>query len=362
MLEKKKVVFISNNHPPKIDGVGDYTYQLGKALSGTTEVVYLNRQSLGIDHWTFSNLYKTLARLKNIKPDLISLQYVPFGFHSKGLPFSLLFFWMLLKIRGYSLQVTFHEVAIGFNANSIRQSFAALAQRIIAWSLCLLSNHVFTSVGLYYRMLIPFNKKTKQVYIGANFLESSKSLKPTLGIQIIIFNNRINDGFLDAIASLKKSDILFKCSGIGKIDPKQRLYLAQRIVQLALSEDVNMITNSDQSAITDYLYWGDIYVQPEWIDQLGNGGASLKSGVLMAAMKAGLPVLTTQGIMTDKNVLNEKSGILYYQNTGELSERLMLLCNQVNLRNSLGKAAQLFYQQNCSWEMIAEKYLKLLND
>lgn len=361
MAHKKKIVFISNNSPPVIDGVGDYTYHLGNCLSKDVEVFYLNKQTLEIHNWSICSLRQLTNKIEALKPDLVSLQYVPFGFHAKGLPFSLLIFWLFLKIKRYKLQITFHEVAIGFNKNSVRQNLAAIGQRIIAWGLCFLARDVFTSVGLYYRMLKPFNGNIKQVNIGANLFKERTTKESKQEISIVIFNNRITDEFLEAMQRLKKVvDVKFKCICIGK-QPANHVYLTKKIKDLNLFDNLKIYPQSDAETITDYLYSGDIYVQPEWTDENGNGGISLKSGVLIAAMGASLPIITKKGMMTDENLLNEGSGILFFNNADQLAESLITLCHQVNLRYSLGKSAFAFYQQNCTWDVISTKYLNLIN-
>ena len=114
-----KLVFICGSLEPGKDGVGDYVYILARELidlGHTCLLIALNDQFLETSSDSKSNLfqfnseYPALCTLrfasctnwcyksrflaeefKYFCPDLISLQYVPYSFQMKGLPFLLLF-------------------------------------------------------------------------------------------------------------------------------------------------------------------------------------------------------------------------------------------------------------------------------
>lgn len=73
---------------------------------------------------------------KVFAPDWVSLQFVPYSFHSKGLPFQLL--WMLGKLRKtipVKWHVMFHELWIGYNPQRpfFSKLVAALQQLCVKW-------------------------------------------------------------------------------------------------------------------------------------------------------------------------------------------------------------------------------------
>lgn len=358
---RKKIVFISNKFPPAIDGVADYTFLLGKELEKENEVYYLNSASLEIEKWNYIGLKKAYQQIKVIKPNLISLQYVPFSFHPKGLPFDLCFFWILLRLKGYFLQVTFHEVAIGFKYTSLRQSFGALAQRMIAWLICLFSHHVFTSVGLYYQMLKPFNKNTRQVFIGSNLPVISNQHKKDK-TTICSFNNRINKPLLEALSKLAALNYRFKLIGIGKMSDSLRKELENTIELFKLQPFVELQKPADAAHLALELAQSDIYVQLEWVNEKREGGISLKSGALMAAMANQLPIISTFGKMTDLNLLNENSGVICIDYANPILDKLRNLIDDSEYRQRLGSNSRNFYLKNCTWDIIANHYHQLIHD
>ena len=107
-----KIAFLCFSLEPGRDGVGDYTLRLVKELIGIGHHVYLIALK---DRWidelilettgTSDSAYTILRipslwdekkqfriakeHINKFDPDWISLQYVIFGFHPKGLPFGL---------------------------------------------------------------------------------------------------------------------------------------------------------------------------------------------------------------------------------------------------------------------------------
>jgi len=150
-----KIVFICGSLEPGRDGVGDYVYRLA------TELMQQEHQAIGIainDHHvsqeTLSNSQQvngkafSIIRLPSIwpankrfslarqwidqfDPDWLSLQFVPFSFHSKGIPYDL--DKRLLKLgRGYKWHLMVHELWVGMDQKAlIKHVWWGKAQRYI---------------------------------------------------------------------------------------------------------------------------------------------------------------------------------------------------------------------------------------
>ena len=129
------ILFICSSLEPGKDGVGDYTRKLSCALNKEghiTKIIALNDRRLGTGirkDWQYDVEGKTevlrLAeslpwqlRLRKAKelttgfnPQWISLQYVPFGYHIKGLPFD--FGSKLAQLAtGNRWHIMFHELSV----------------------------------------------------------------------------------------------------------------------------------------------------------------------------------------------------------------------------------------------------------
>jgi hypothetical protein len=149
-----KIVFLCGSLEPGKNGVGDYVNRLARQLNKrgiTVSSIALNDKF--IDNWVFENedqdqrIYKklrigqnlslneqiTIAQrwITNINPDWLSLQYVPYSFHKKGLP---LFLHKKLKNLGQGRRwhIMFHELWVGMESHSsIKLRFYGFIQRMI---------------------------------------------------------------------------------------------------------------------------------------------------------------------------------------------------------------------------------------
>lgn len=131
------VVFICGTLEPGRDGVGDYTMKLASAitkLGHTASILSLNDGYIdnNLDGGLRSNIdFVNVLRLSDriaerarcnlainwieeIRPTWLSLQFVPFSFQNKGLPFRLIS--LLKRIgKGYRWQIMFHELWVGMS-------------------------------------------------------------------------------------------------------------------------------------------------------------------------------------------------------------------------------------------------------
>lgn len=135
-----KIVFICGSLEPGCDGVGDYTRRLAGELNRQghhAAVLAINDRKIkviynGIQYiegtnvpvlripsfWTSKEQYKIATKwLVVFNPSWISLQFVPFAFHNKGLPFML---GQRLKKMGKQCHwhIMFHELWVGMNKES----------------------------------------------------------------------------------------------------------------------------------------------------------------------------------------------------------------------------------------------------
>ena len=140
MSEPLRIVFICGCIEPGRDGVGDYTRRLSAELilTGhftaiiaindvhTTEIIDDHQVQGGIRIPTLrlpslstykSRFGKAKMWLNSFDPNWISLQFVPFSFHAKGLPFALARDLSLLG-EGRKWHIMFHELWVGMDKES----------------------------------------------------------------------------------------------------------------------------------------------------------------------------------------------------------------------------------------------------
>ena len=149
-----KILFLCGSAEPGKDGVGDYTRRLcgelirrghqAQILSlcdlhskvfinqiqiiENTEVV-VNRIPIKSNYSNRLSITQFIAQ--EFTPDWISLQFVPYSFNSKGLPFWLPSF--LRKINGeHKWHVIFHELWVRRGINvSLKRNFTSIMQQFI---------------------------------------------------------------------------------------------------------------------------------------------------------------------------------------------------------------------------------------
>lgn len=177
-----KIAFLCGSLEPGRDGVGDYTRRLAGELTKQGHhavIIALNDKAANVkseEMQTIENIelpvlripfhYSSAKRfavagkwLNSFDPDWISLQYVPYSFQNKGLPFGLKS--SLRKLgEGRKWHIMFHELWIGFTKISpARHRMVGFLQEKIAASIvrCLDPKTVTTTNRLYQLLLLKNN-------------------------------------------------------------------------------------------------------------------------------------------------------------------------------------------------------------
>lgn len=117
-----RVLLVAGSYPPDQCGVGFYTEKLANALGAVEEirVGVLSTSTPGRDststsvvelvdvvhQWTFSELPRLIATIRQWKPDLVHIQYPSQGFSHPGLPS---FLPLVCRILGLRVVQTWHE-------------------------------------------------------------------------------------------------------------------------------------------------------------------------------------------------------------------------------------------------------------
>ena len=180
-----KIIFMCGSLEPGRDGVGDYSQKLADEFKKQGHKVAIiaindkytecNKEEINSENKCFLRLSskfswkirmeETRRFIESFKPDYVSLQYVPYSFHSKGLPFILIKHLKKLG-KGHSWHIMFHETWVGIKEGSpVSHTVYKFFQKKIAKSLITSLNpkHVSTSNRLYQLVL-------KEIGIDANIL------------------------------------------------------------------------------------------------------------------------------------------------------------------------------------------------
>lgn len=172
-----KLAFICGSIEQGRDGVGDYSRVLGRFLSANGYDIHIialfdhftdsviDGKEEGTGFWLFrlplkgytfeQRMHLVMDKLSQIHCDIVSLQYVPFSFHPKGLAYNMI---MLVRSIGksYFLHIMFHELWVGMaKEDSFKMKIWGWGQRqIIKWTIHISSpDFISTQLSLYKEQL-----------------------------------------------------------------------------------------------------------------------------------------------------------------------------------------------------------------
>lgn len=194
------ILFICGSLEPGRDGVGDYIRRLAYDIKRIGHNVALlaindpfitsieNNTELANDILPYFRIpsnasfkaHKSLDKwISSFNPDWISLQYVPFSFNKKGLPFGLSkYISKLISERNF--HIMFHELWIGMEENStLKYKIWGGLQKLLLKSLVrnLKPNLIHTQTKLYQLQLEKLGYKTEYLPLFSNipFVNTQKT-------------------------------------------------------------------------------------------------------------------------------------------------------------------------------------------
>ena len=153
-----RLLFFCSSLAPDRDGVGDYTRTLAGQcvrLGHECRLIALNDRFLQVGAETYENqlvgdgtlpcmrlpsLLEWSVRMKSVErwardflPDLCSLQYVPYGYHPKGLPWKLPLRLGAIFKSSVRWHIMFHEICVGLGPGApIKHRVVGAIQKRIA--------------------------------------------------------------------------------------------------------------------------------------------------------------------------------------------------------------------------------------
>ncbi len=373
------VVFVCENFPPVVCGVGDYTFQLAKEYAQNGHVVHvfckknneveaeILRGAFGkitvhaiVNNWQSKGYDTVFSEIKKIKPDWVVLQYVPYGFDFLGMPFGICRFARQIKRANFKFFVFFHEIRIGFKARP-KTFLVATAQHFIAHFLAKKADKIGTSIDWYANVLRRWQHKLTLIPIGSNiFLDKNRTKEQLLALKksifspenfvVITFGNRDLKAFLPVFDAVFEKNINLRWLICGKNDTPSVFFekknYAHRTGILPLEK------------IADYIALADVFFMPDYVSPKGDGGTCTKSGSLAAAFALEKPVIGVNGCITNELLKNDDNLILLpFDNQSEaLESELTDLMHNPDRRKRLGQNARLTFETHLDWSKIYEKY------
>lgn len=364
------IALLCNQYPPARDGVGDYTAQLASALIGQGIAVHvIYREAPGIQpvttasqhpikgEWGSASKAQVLKIVERIKPDWVSIQYVPYGFDSRGLPFFLPELVRAIRHTGVLVSVMFHEVHV--RIKGVKGRLLGVLQRQIAKELCREADRCFTSIEYYRNLLAPFRKDIRLLPVGSNIpaqailpeqrAQLRRELFPEIDCIISTFGQRDLTALFQAVSDLEAAGHklgLLICGHTMHPPVNIGFVKAQFTGYLPAPE------------ISKYLQCSDLFVLPDYVSPRGEGGSCNKSGSLAAAYAVGLPVIGTLGDM-NSSLLQHRKNIWLAGNASAatLGVAIREVLLQPALQVQLRRGSRQLHQQHLNWDHIAANFI-----
>jgi glycosyltransferase involved in cell wall biosynthesis len=371
-------------------GVSDYTYHLSRSLAekgmeicvltSSNNKVIRNIEGSSvkvlpvIKKWGFRAIPQIIREVKNINPDWVLLQYVPYMYNYYGIPVWIAILAFLLRFKNHKLVTTFHEVAIKFDVKKPKYWGIAIVQRLIAYSLCFASYKMIVSIERYRMMLGMFRKRIYRIPIGSNILQinvsnnDKKELKRKIAsdkeIIISTFGTKAawggNSIFLRAIKRyIDNFDSSIKVLFIGGTSTSLN-GLKTIAKQLNLEKYCFFTGELAASEIFFYLAVSDLFVQ---IETYSYGGISTKSCTLASAYAAGLPIIGNNGELTDNFFKDGENIILIDEKELDpltIAQKIHNALNDKTLLLKLREGSKKTYTEYLSWDRISNMYREIL--
>lgn len=338
-----KVIFICGSLEPGHDGVGDYTRRLACEFirqGNQAELIAMNDQfiqkdiegyqqdeGIGVRVLRISGSseetikFKTIENwLKNYQPDWISLQFVPFSFHPKGLPFRLAKF-LLSFGKDIRWHIMFHELWIGMHKGAGKKElFWGFFQRIAIKSLLdkIKPKMISTQSGLYKTQLMRLGYESELLPLFSNIpvMKTDLIQNQKDKLVFILFGGIHDTGApLEQFAkevkawSVKtKKPVSLKI--IGRTGKEQNIW---KKVWEEKGMEIEIIGEKPSKEISEHLQMADYGITTTVFEKVD------KSGSVAAMIEHGLNVICISGLWEPRDgyrsrdqegVLDYKEGVL----------------------------------------------------
>jgi glycosyltransferase involved in cell wall biosynthesis len=373
-----KITFLTRNYPPTVCGVGDHTFFLAQELAQkgiTVSVLCFSDQTPVqsdninvypiIKSWNTEGVSVVIDFIKKLNPHWFITQYVPHGFHPKGLPFAFSKLYLQLNRLNVPILTVFHEVKIRPEKH-LKTRILSFLQAQLADSMADKSSKIVTSIDFYKGYLTSFSHKISLVPIPSNIppIDVKDDIKQHLRIKnniadnakiICTFGDRNIENFLAAFDKLvlKHPELIWLICGKNSTP----------LHVLNSCPYIRYVGKMSAENIYQYLSLGDVFFMPDDINSVGEGGTSNKSGSLACAFSLGIPIVATKGDLNNKLLMHKKNILLTeITNTEALFEDLNKCFAMPNLALELGNNARELYNNQLQWMVVADKILAIISN
>lgn len=217
------------------------------------------------------------------------------------------------------------------------------------------SNYIKNSILNFYPNIN--SKKIAVIHGGISEIKRTAQNKKDKKIVILSVGALIPlKGHKYTIKAMKEVIKAFpNCQLIIVGEGKEKNNLVHQVNSLGLRNIVNIINFIPQEQLLELMASADIFVLPSWAEGFGL--------VYLEAMSHGIPVIGCKGQGIEDIVVHGETGFLVEpKNSEEISNIILSLIKNEELRNKIGKRGQEIVTKYYKWEDNAEKYIRLYSE
>lgn len=377
--------------PPRIDGVGDYTWNLVNALRNLAVDARLftskEQAPLGlaqnewvfpiISEWKPKEVVKALKNVTGHTPDWLCLQYVPQSYSRKCIAWHIpLILDVLKKEFQCNMAVTFHEFISSWGIG-IKDLFLAATTRLQTRRILSAVDLGITTCERYKSILhrlspspltiavIPVGSNIEPIFITPEKLTEVRRENLPLGAKIFGIFSRLCPArnfplALRALKETRRQGIDARLLLLGNVESSNPKYFKQLMLladNLGVKPYIIATGELSKEDLSVYLRMVDVFIFPQ------SDGISTRNTALMAALAHGLPILSFKPQPGNFNGFgfNIPCSTLIDKNDEQGFIRSSVEC--LSKSDNLSVAAQAnrdYYYRHFSWPVIAKKYIEAL--
>lgn len=373
------VAIVCPTYPPDHCGVGDHTSMLAATLaaSGATVNVYTTcgvARSVPprvhvhpvVPQWQTRSMWALASTITRARPDVVLIQYVPFLYaRHAGLAVPLLA--ALLRLRRVVVVTIVHEPYVPLELN-VKRFILSVAQRVMLVILMLSSRRVAVTTmmaGRQLQRLLPwFGERIHRVPVGSNIVmhrinQSERcALRDALGVApddtILIFFGSLHETkplglILRTLVHLRESGVAATLLVVGQ--DQAAFSAAAAKAGLAVPDGVICTSYAAAEDVSHYLQCGDLMLAP-FLD-----GVSTRRTTVIAALQHGLPVISTEGRWTERQIFAGAVSMTPCHDDEGYVRAVHQLAHDSIARREISKRGRQLAEQRFSWLEIARSLI-----
>ncbi|HBB32222.1 MAG TPA: hypothetical protein DDZ80_23720 [Cyanobacteria bacterium UBA8803] len=375
MQQLAKIVILTAKVHPHICGVGDYSINLAtycqtqlninidliveQGCQASSEPVTILPY---VESWSKPGLQKLFTFLDTQNVETVILQYTPWLYSPKGFVPDLLDFWKQCTKRFQTLLIA-HETYSWFLKYPGTWLLGILQQYVLR-ELVRSSDRVFSGSEPYLHRLKRFSNHPERIHylpIPNNILfqRLTRTHKQELRQKLAILPEHMVLTLFGCIGSIWQPWIsaLDSCLLQNKYPVVWLLLGNAQSLSLPFQNPVIRPGYLSQTEFSHYLQLSSLMLMPHEF------GISAKRTSLMSALEHGIPVIGTDGMLTDSFFRKLPSIVLSPDhNYSKFEQQILNSLTQLPSLHQLAQRTQDYYKQHLSWSVVTQTLLPYLQN